>query len=68
MSPQEMFQDLCTEKWDTKAFCQDAACIRAGSGSADSYQKAEAQMQWDTVLYTLHFFFLLQFGPFVSPQ
>ena len=56
--------DSHTERQDTKAFCQEAAFIRASTGSADSYPKAEPQTQRGAVLYTL-LFSLLHFGPSV---
>ena len=46
-----------------KPFCQEA--YLGQQDFADSYPKAEPQMQQSAVLYTLHYFFLLHFGPFV---
>lgn len=40
-NPQEMLQDSHTERWDTEAFCQEAAFICAGTGSVDSRPNAE---------------------------
>ena len=62
---EEVLQDSYTERWDTEAFCQEAAFICASTGSADSHSKTEPQMQQGAVLYTLCYFFLLHFGPFV---
>ena len=60
-----MLQDSHTERQVTKAFCQEAAFICFSTGSADPDTKSEPQTQWSAVLYTLHYFFLLHFGPFV---
>ena len=61
-----MFQDLCTGRQDTEAFFfQEAVFICSGIGSADSHPKAEPQIQWGAVLYTLCYFFLFQFCAFV---
>ena len=49
---QTLLQDLHTEKRDPESFYQDAVFIRAGTGSADSYAKAEPQMQRGIALYT----------------
>jgi len=57
-------QDLYTEKQDPEAFCQEAAFIRAGTVSADSYPKSEPQMQQGVALYTL-LVFLIHLNSFV---
>ena len=48
-----------------RPFCQEGVFICAGTGSADSYPKAEPRMQQDAIFYTLCYFFLIYFGPFV---
>ena len=49
-------KDSRTERWDIEAFCQEAAFIRASTGSGDSYPKAEPRTQRGAVLYTLRYF------------
>ena len=52
-----VLQDSHTGRQDTEAFCQEAAFIHVSTGSADSYPKAEPQMQQGAVLYTRRYFF-----------
>ena len=48
-----------------RAFLPGGSFYSHGTGSADSYPKAEARTQRGSVLYALCYFFLLHFGPFV---
>ena len=59
-----VLQDSLTERWDTEAFCQEAAFIHASTGSADSYPKAELCLYRGAV-FIGSVIFLLHFGPFV---